>query len=110
MENLCKDGLTNKISIIKNMNNLGKCFKCGQEDSYSIRTNLCKFHCQIQEEKKIEKKKNCKFLKSHDMIQSQIENLDSKDYHKLLWGIACMLGILIEHELDKCKEEKHLEI
>jgi hypothetical protein len=48
---------------------------------------------------------NCIFLKNLDRIQSQLDK-ETND-KTLLWGIVCILGLYVEHELDKCDCEKH---
>ena len=56
--------------------------------------------------------KKCRFLESHDMILKSLldeANIPSNTHEKtLLLAIVTLLGIFIEHELDKCECEKHI--
>jgi len=57
--------------------------------------------------------KECRFLKSLDRLQDSWDeeskkaenNEDRIEINTRM--IACLLGIYIEHELDKCKDKKH---
>ena len=57
----------------------------------------------------------CKFLKNVDRIQDDYaeknmlpSNIEEK-IEKHCFVIACLLGLFIEHELDKCDCKKHLK-